>query len=337
MPIVVNSNASATSASLNLSRANFSLRSSLERLSSGKKINRANDDAGGVAVTYKLESEGKRTKATVQNVQNALSYLQARDGSMVTAGNIFNRISQMRVMAEDVTKKSGDIENYSKEFVELQLQLDQINNQKFNALSLFAMNGAPPSNNGTKGIVTYQKTDGTPGTYQKFGRVLQVDPTSSGETVSINVINLEYVVSYDALDPTKVQVNAAGYADRITDFSVSPMMEVIEKIPDVGVLWFEAPTWKQHMIDDSINSTHSTDFGDIDGDGDVDMSTVGYESKLAVWYENDGKGNFTRHVLSRDQMAYDTMITDLDGDGDKDILVAGQRSQNVVWFENPKR
>ena len=105
----------------------------------------------------------------------------------------------------------------------------------------------------------------------------------------------------------------------------------------VGVLWFEAPTWKQHMIDDSIHSTHSTDFGDIDGDGDVDMSTVGYESKLAVWYENDGKGNFTRHILSRDQMAYDTMITDLDGDGDKDILVAGQRSQNVVWFENPKR
>ena len=105
----------------------------------------------------------------------------------------------------------------------------------------------------------------------------------------------------------------------------------------VGVLWFEAPTWKQHVIDDSIHSTHSTDFGDIDGDGDIDMSTVGYESKLAVWYENDGKGNFTRHVLSRDQMAYDTMITDLDGDGDKDILVAGQRSQNVVWFENPKR
>jgi len=105
----------------------------------------------------------------------------------------------------------------------------------------------------------------------------------------------------------------------------------------VGVLWFEAPTWKPHVIDDSINSTHSTDFGDIDGDGDIDMSTVGYESKLAVWYENDGKGNFTRHVLSRDQMAYDTMITDLDGDGDKDILVAGQRSQNVVWFENPKR
>ncbi len=87
----------------------------------------------------------------------------------------------------------------------------------------------------------------------------------------------------------------------------------------------------------TIDSTHSTDFGDIDGDGDIDMSTVGYESKLAVWYENDGRGNFTRHLLSRDQMAYDTMITDLDGDGHMDILVAGQRSQNVVWFENPQK
>ncbi|MEC7543075.1 MAG: VCBS repeat-containing protein [Verrucomicrobiota bacterium] len=105
----------------------------------------------------------------------------------------------------------------------------------------------------------------------------------------------------------------------------------------VGVMWFEAPNWQQHMIDDTIDSTHSTDFGDIDGDGDIDMSTVGYESKLAVWYENDGRGNFTRHLLSRDQMAYDTMITDLDGDGHMDILVAGQRSQNVVWFENPQK
>ncbi len=104
-----------------------------------------------------------------------------------------------------------------------------------------------------------------------------------------------------------------------------------------GVVWFEAPHWTQHVIDDDIVFPHSTDFGDIDGDGDMDLSTVGYGSKLAAWYENDGTGAFTRHVLSRDQMAYDTMITDLDGDGDKDILVAGQRSENVVWFENPQR
>ena len=232
MPIVVNSNASATSASFNLSRANDSLRSSLERLSSGKKINRSGDDAGGLAVAYKLESVGKRTKATVQNVQNTLSYLQVQDGAMKTVGKIFDRIAQLRVMADDITKNSGDVENYSKEFVELQIQLDQINNEKFNGVSLFAMNGGPPSNDGTKGIVAYQKTDGTTGTYQKFGRTVQVDPGSSENTISINVINLEHVISYDSLDPTNVQVNAAGWADRITDFSVSLMMVVVERIAD---------------------------------------------------------------------------------------------------------
>lgn len=102
-----------------------------------------------------------------------------------------------------------------------------------------------------------------------------------------------------------------------------------------GVVWFEGPDWKEHVIDEDILFPHSTDFGDIDGDGDIDLSSVGFGSKLAAWYENDGRGNFTRHVLSRNQMAYDTMITDLNGDGDKDILVAGQQSENVIWFENP--
>ena len=102
-----------------------------------------------------------------------------------------------------------------------------------------------------------------------------------------------------------------------------------------GVVWFEGPEWTEHVIDEEVLFPHSTDFGDIDGDGDIDLSSVGFGSKLAAWYENDGQGKFTRHVLSRNQMAYDTMITDLDGDGDQDILVAGQRSENVVWFENP--
>ncbi|MEC8461969.1 MAG: flagellin, partial [Pseudomonadota bacterium] len=67
MPIVVNSNASATAASFNLSHANDALRKSLERLSSGKRINSAADDAGGLAVAYKLDSRINRTNALIQN------------------------------------------------------------------------------------------------------------------------------------------------------------------------------------------------------------------------------------------------------------------------------
>ena len=64
MPIVVNSNASAISASYNLGRSNDALRASLEKLSSGKKINRSSDDAGGMAVSYKLESDNRAKEIT---------------------------------------------------------------------------------------------------------------------------------------------------------------------------------------------------------------------------------------------------------------------------------
>ena len=140
MPVVVNSNASATSASFNLSRANDSLRKSLERLSSGNRINSAADDAGGLAVAYKLNSKLNRTEAVIQNSQNALSYLQVQDSGLQTVGKILDRMAELRVMAQDITKNSSDIENYSKEFVELQSQLKQIKQEKFNGISLFSQN-----------------------------------------------------------------------------------------------------------------------------------------------------------------------------------------------------
>jgi hypothetical protein len=74
---------------------------------------------------------------------------------------------------------------------------------------------------------------------------------------------------------------------------------------------------------------------DIDGDGDLDAVTCARVDKLAVWYENDGRGRFTAHVVGRDQAAYDIRVIDMDRDGDLDFLIAGQDSANVVWYEHP--
>ena len=115
MPIVVNSNVAATQASFNLSKSNDALRKSLARLSSGNRINTPADDAGGMAVAYKLDSKLSRTEATIQNSQNALSLLQVQDGALQTVGKILDRMAELRTMAADITKNSGDIENYSKE------------------------------------------------------------------------------------------------------------------------------------------------------------------------------------------------------------------------------
>ena len=143
MPIVVNSNSSATTASFNLSRANDSLRKSLARLSSGKRIVDPADDAGGMAVAYKLDSKLSRTEAARQNLQNGISYLQVQDGALTTVAKIVDRMAELRTMANDVTKNTQDVENYSKEFIELQRQLNQIRHEKFNGISLFQVADHP--------------------------------------------------------------------------------------------------------------------------------------------------------------------------------------------------
>lgn len=102
-----------------------------------------------------------------------------------------------------------------------------------------------------------------------------------------------------------------------------------------GVLWIEGPHWKIHEIDADLTGPHCLAAGDLDGDGDIDAATCAKDDKLAVWYENDGDGRFTRHVLDTGQSAYDIRMVDMDGDGDLDLLVAGQTSRNIVWYQNP--
>ena len=216
MPIVVNSNTTATTASFNLSHANDALRKSLARLSSGNRIVNPADDAGGMAVAYKLNSKLKRTEAVRQNVQNGISYLQVQDGAMSTVGKIADRMAELRTMASDVTKNSGDVENYSKEFIELQRQLNQIRHQKFNGISLFATSQSPPSTSppelrpplDKQGMYLDEQGRG----YAKFSRQIltTADGVERDGNVSLNVINLQYVLSIGQVDARFVSTGVAG-------------------------------------------------------------------------------------------------------------------------------
>lgn len=104
----------------------------------------------------------------------------------------------------------------------------------------------------------------------------------------------------------------------------------------IGLIWFENPTWDIHEVNTNLRSPHCLQVVDLDGDGDIDAATCAYESEIAAWFENDGRGNFTTHVIGRNQAAYDIRAVDMDVDGDLDLLIAGQNSRNVVWYENPR-
>ncbi len=191
MPIVVNTNSSATIASFNLSSANDALRKSLARLSSGKRIVSPADDAGGLAVAYKMASKLNRTEAVRSNVQNGISYLQVQDGALTSVGKILDRMAELRTMAQDVTKNTQDVENYSKEFIELQRQLNQLKNDTFNGMSLFTHSGAlavmtppdlrPQLNKDSLAV------DDEGRTYNKFSRTLYTHPSGRMDDGNVSI------------------------------------------------------------------------------------------------------------------------------------------------------
>jgi flagellin len=258
MPIVVNTNTAANTASFNLNKNAEALRKSLARLSSGKRITQPAEDAGGMAVAYKLDSQARRTEAVLNNHQNALSFLQVQDGALETVGKIVNRMAELRTMAADVTKNTSDVENYSKEFRELQSQLNQVRRQKFNGISLFAVTGGT-TNSGTlysNTSANYNYEDSTGAqqteTYSAFSRIISTHPSgvSSDGSISLNVTNLTFVLTVGDIESGASSVNllgigstgttvasgsginASGFVDSITEISISQFTQVIEKVAD---------------------------------------------------------------------------------------------------------
>jgi flagellin len=259
MPIVVNTNTAATAASFNLNKNADALRKSLARLSSGKRITQPAEDAGGMAVAYKLDSQAKRTEAVLNNHQNALSYLQVQDGALETVGKIVNRMAELRTMAADVTKNTSDVENYSKEFRELQSQLNQVRKEKFNGISLFAVAGGTTNSgtlySNTSATYSYEDSSGAQQseTYSAFSRIISTHPSgvSSDGSISLNVTNLTFVLSVGDIQSGASSVNllglassgvaspsagsginASGFVDSITEISISQFTQVIEKVAD---------------------------------------------------------------------------------------------------------
>lgn len=142
MSVVINTNSSASVASNNLAKSNSMLQRSLNRLSSGMKIVQPSDDAGGLAVSMKLSATINRTAAVNTNIANAQSFLQTQDGAYQTVSKVLDRISELRILANDVTKNSSDVGNYNTEFQELKQQLSALSSQTFNGVSLFSLGSA---------------------------------------------------------------------------------------------------------------------------------------------------------------------------------------------------
>ena len=137
MSLVINTNTAASTAARNLNHSHSMLQKSLARLSSGSRITAPADDAGGLAVSMKMEAAIRRTDAASSNVANAVSFLQTQDGALKTSGKILERIAELKTLSTDVTKSASDIANYDTEFTALKAELTNQTTNTFNGVDLF--------------------------------------------------------------------------------------------------------------------------------------------------------------------------------------------------------
>ena len=194
MSLVINTNNIATIATNNLNANQVNLQRSLARLSSGSKIVAPHDDAGGLAVSTKLKAALNRNTRTQQNVSNAISFMQTQDGALKVATGILDRMSELKTMSIDPTKNAYDIANYNTEFKELQRQLVNIYDERFNGISLF---------DDTNNLSVSSTEDGVTGTVNMTRSGLFDNLSKSG--LAQTVISNTYVAT-DATDNTSLTI-----------------------------------------------------------------------------------------------------------------------------------
>ena len=113
------------------------LSQSLARLSSGSKITSPADDSAGLAVSMNLVAQEGENTAASNNIADANSFNQTQDGYLSQITSALDRMSELAVQAQDVTKSSTDLADYQKEFSTLATYVNNVSTEDFNGVSLF--------------------------------------------------------------------------------------------------------------------------------------------------------------------------------------------------------
>ena len=137
MPQIINSNIASLSAQRNLNSSQTSLNTSLERLSSGLRINSAKDDAAGLAISERMTSQIRGLNQAIRNANDGISLSQTAESALAEVGNNLQRMRELAVQASNGSNTQEDRDALNSEFTQLQAEIQRVSEQtKFNGTNL---------------------------------------------------------------------------------------------------------------------------------------------------------------------------------------------------------
>lgn len=139
MPTVINTNLASLYAQNNLSTAQTALAQSVQRLSSGLRVNSARDDAAGLAIAQNMQAQINGLSQASRNLSDATNLLQTADSSLSTISDMLLRLKQLSVQGYDSSLSGSQRLNIATESLDIQAEIDQTSTRtKFNGISLMA-------------------------------------------------------------------------------------------------------------------------------------------------------------------------------------------------------
>jgi len=137
MAQVINTNVMSLNAQRNLSTSGSSLATTIQRLSSGLRINSAKDDAAGLAISERFGTQIRGLDVAVRNANDGISLAQTAEGAMVEIGNNLQRIRELSVQSANATNSDSDREALNGEVKQLVSEIDRVSRQtNFNGTKL---------------------------------------------------------------------------------------------------------------------------------------------------------------------------------------------------------
>lgn len=133
----INTNIQSLNAQRNLSMSQSALSTSMQRLSSGLRVNSAKDDAAGLAIATRMDSQVRGMNVAIRNANDGISFAQTADGALGKVTDAMQRMRELTVQSLNGTNSDADRANMNAEFGQLDAEITRLGTTQFNGTGVF--------------------------------------------------------------------------------------------------------------------------------------------------------------------------------------------------------
>ena len=209
MAQVINTNIYSLNAQRNLNNSSYDLQTSLQRLSSGLRVNSAKDDAAGLAIATRFTSQIRGYNQGVRNANDAISLAQTAEGAYDEMTSNLQRIRELSVQAANATNSSTDRQAIQTEITDLQAEIERVTHTQFNGVEVIGQDA---------------------GSYY-----FQVGPNGNKlvDGITVNTVDIAGQPEFAAMQSTDATVYQVGATmDEMTDLALS-MLDKVDNLLQV--------------------------------------------------------------------------------------------------------